>query len=252
MSARLVSSVLPVSLARIGARLGVLKRTWAADGVRYTERSGGSLRRALAQGGPGVKEYDARFTDADPGARRTMKIRCTRSRVYHDLIHDPRVDAYAPACEIIRPGERVLEIGCGTGAGSAMLHHAVGPSGGVVSIDRDGESIRFARMRYPCGHGAFELGWIESLAGEPDGSFDAVIGVDPLAGASDDPQRARDSLELARVVRRGGWVLLVALRAGAPDAPRERLLACGLEEDPSRSAAIGRVGAALLLKPDRP
>ena len=45
----------------------------------------------------------------------------------------------------VQPGERVLEIGAGTGYNAALLAHLVGPSGRVVSIDIDADLARTAR-----------------------------------------------------------------------------------------------------------
>lgn len=45
------------------------------------------------------------------------------------------------------PGQRVLEIGAGTGYNAALLRHLVGPAGRVVSIDVDPEICAEARAR---------------------------------------------------------------------------------------------------------
>src|SRR5579863_86150 len=47
----------------------------------------------------------------------------------------------------IRPGMRVLDIGCGAGDVSVLLADAVGPSGFVVAIDRDARAIGATRSR---------------------------------------------------------------------------------------------------------
>ena len=177
-------------------------------GVRYHERSTISLRRALAETGPGVKEYRVRFRAG--AGRESMKIRLTRSRIYGDLLTDPRTRVYTRLLGEFRPGSRVLELGCGTGSGSVMLSGAVGPSGGVVAINRDGESIRFARQRYDLANTGFELGWIETLAGEIDGAFDVVCAVDPLRSASDDPARSFAIAELWRVLAPGGVLVVMS------------------------------------------
>lgn len=52
------------------------------------------------------------------------------------------LDAVAP-----RPGERILEVGCGGGALLPMLGAAVGPSGRVVGIDLSADQITAARRR---------------------------------------------------------------------------------------------------------
>lgn len=215
-------------MSRLLASVGILKRTRVVDGVRYRERSGESLRRVMTPGSNGVKEYDVRFPLADTARRRSMKIRCTPQRVYHDLWADPRVGIYERVIDRVVPGMRVLELGCGTGAGSALIAHAVGPSGGVISIDRDGESVRFARQRYLSDHAGFELGWTESLSAETDNAFDAVFAVRPLAAIRGAHERRKECAELARVLRELGTLVLVC----DPDAERadtlEHLEALGL------------------------
>lgn len=47
----------------------------------------------------------------------------------------------------IQPGQRVLEIGAGTGYNGALIRHLVGPGGRVVSIDVDPEICAEARAR---------------------------------------------------------------------------------------------------------
>ncbi len=202
----------------LGARAVVV-----VDGVQYRERSTVSLRRALSASGPGVKEYRVRFPSNTQ--REPMKIRATRKRIFDDLCPDPRVVMYRQIEALIRPGSRVLELGCGTGGGTRLLSEAVGPSGGVVAMNRDGESIRFARQRYGFGNIGFEVGWIETLKGELDGAFDVVCVVDPMRAAEDDPARSWVMGELWRVLGPAG--ILVVL--------------CSSEE--SARASIGRVEA---------
>lgn len=47
----------------------------------------------------------------------------------------------------VRPGQRVLEIGAGTGYNAALLRHLVGPGGRVVSVDVDPVICAEARTR---------------------------------------------------------------------------------------------------------
>jgi SAM-dependent methyltransferase len=61
--------------------------------------------------------------------------------------------ALAPAAEAaitlagVRPGERVLDIGCGSGATSIALARLVGPTGQVTGLDVSGPMIELARKR---------------------------------------------------------------------------------------------------------
>src|ERR1700750_873998 len=45
----------------------------------------------------------------------------------------------------LAPGQRVLEIGAGTGYNAALMRHLVGPSGTVVSVDIDADLVGQAR-----------------------------------------------------------------------------------------------------------
>jgi len=188
-----------------------LHRRIVVDGVRYTERSAETLRRALTRRGSGRKDYDVVF----PGGE-SMRIRVTPEREYADLVGAKLRPVYALVEPLIRPGMRVLDAAAGTGYGAAWLAERIGPSGALVALDRDRESVRYAAARYRASNAAFECGWLDALAGETDGSFDGVLCCDAIR-AGDDPEKALR--ELWRLVGPGGWLLLAAPAAGN-DTPR--------------------------------
>ncbi len=223
-------------LRRAWRAMGFSRRRIVVGGVVYRELSGVSLRRALSETGPGVKEYAVRFPipvgeleGAQHAHREGMQIRFTHRRRYADLGHDPRVQFVRALRGVVRPGDRVLDLGCGTGAGSAELAHWVGPSGGVIAINRDGESIRYARQRYRANHLAYELGWLDTLSGELDGAFRAAVVFDLFRDAPDDPSRSRAITEIWRVIADGGSVVLVSTDETDCDAYERRLAGLGAE-----------------------
>jgi len=77
----------------------------------------------------------------------------------------------------VREGDRVLEIGTGSGYNAALLAELTGPRGRVVTIDLDAELAADARARFAA-HGYEHVHVIcgDGALGEPDASpYDAVI-----------------------------------------------------------------------------
>jgi len=69
------------------------------------------------------------------------------------------------------PGDRILDLGCGTGHLTAEIAAAVGDEGDVVGVDQSAEMITEAREQYP--GLAFERADVTEY--DPGESFDAVF-----------------------------------------------------------------------------
>lgn len=199
-----------LALEGLARRLLGLRRRFVVEGVRYRERSPTPLERALSPRGRGWKEYEVRFP-----AGRGMTIRVTPERRYADLMDLPELRAIALAEASVRPGSRVLVLGCGTGAIPARFAGWVGPHGAIVAIDHDNESVRYARRRYPMRNASFERGGVELLSGEIDGAFDLVVIIESWLATRDDPGLAMN--EAWRVVGPAGRLILTG------DNPEDRL-----------------------------
>jgi ubiquinone/menaquinone biosynthesis C-methylase UbiE len=127
----------------------------------------------------------------------------------------------------IQPGERVLEVGCGTGDVALAAAALAGPTGAVAGIDPSPEMIAVARakaIRAACAVD-FQIGLIEALA-FPDATFDVVLSSLMMHHLPDDLKR-QGLVEIARVLKPGGRLLIV-------DAKRP-------------SSRLGRLVAALML-----
>ena len=96
-----------------------------------------------------------------------------------------------------RPGERVLEIGCGAGALLPAIGSAVGSSGGVVGIDVSEDQIAAARRKC-ADQPNIEISVLDVCDLPYDaGGFDAFVAVQVIEYL-DDPQQAL--IELRRVI----------------------------------------------------
>jgi len=90
--------------------------------------------------------------------------------------------ALAPATRMIiteagiRPGMRVLDLGCGAGDVAFVAADLVGPDGFVVGVDRSPEALARARLRAGR-RGLAQVQFVEGDLGEPapGGPFDAIV-----------------------------------------------------------------------------
>lgn len=76
-----------------------------------------------------------------------------------------------------RPGQRVLEIGAGTGYNAALLAHLVGPTGHVVALDIDEDLVAAAQEHlHAAGYDQVEVLTADGALGYPaGGTFDRII-----------------------------------------------------------------------------
>jgi protein-L-isoaspartate(D-aspartate) O-methyltransferase len=130
----------------------------------------------------------------------------------------------------IQPGQRVLEIGVGSGYNAALLAHLVGPAGTVVSVDIDPEVAQtaeallagagYSRVRVVCADGADGY--------PPAAPYDriiATVGVWDLAPAWL-AQLAPGGRLVVPLDLRGAQVSVALERAGGPWASRS-VVGCG-------------------------
>jgi ubiquinone/menaquinone biosynthesis C-methylase UbiE len=107
-----------------------------------------------------------------------------------------------------RPGQRVLDVGCGPGYWARLLGRAVGPDGQVVGIDPSREMIAYAsRKAGPGGNCHFQVGTAEALDFPPD-HFDVVVNSLMMHHLPAD-LRVPALREMRRVLRPGGTLLVV-------------------------------------------
>lgn len=122
----------------------------------------------------------------------------------------------------IKPGERVLDVGCGTGDVTLAAARRTGPTGAVYGIDASTEMIENARRKASrLGRKVkFQTEAVEALS-FADGSFDVVLSslmMHHLPG--DLKQRALK--EIRRVLRPGGRLVIIDIQAPSkPPRPWE-------------------------------
>jgi SAM-dependent methyltransferase len=100
----------------------------------------------------------------------------------------------------IQPGDRVLDVACGTGVLAREAAARTGPAGHVAGVDPNAGMLEVARRLAPAVE--WQHGFAESLP-LPDASFDAVISQFGLMFFADRRQAIR---EMLRVLAPGGRV----------------------------------------------
>jgi ubiquinone/menaquinone biosynthesis C-methylase UbiE len=109
----------------------------------------------------------------------------------------------------LRPGDVVLDVGCGTGTLAIVAKRHVGPSGSVHGVDASPEMIDRAtkKARRAGVDVTFRTGVVEALP-YPDAHFDVVLSTLMMHHL---PRKARQECahEIRRVAKPGGRVLVV-------------------------------------------
>lgn len=169
-----------------------------------------------------------------PGAPRMM---LAMGRTLHDhhrhgavagVMHNPRAlevtaaigflgarrEVYTRLAGLLRPrpGERFLDVGCGTGYLMRILSPVAGPKGQVVGVDPSPEMIAHARRRAQA-NCEFEVAEAHKLP-FPDASFDGVVS---SLAVHHVPEESRQTAlrEMFRVLKPGGRVVIAELRPPA-------------------------------------
>jgi SAM-dependent methyltransferase len=126
----------------------------------------------------------------------------------------------------LRPGETVVDLGCGGGLDVLLAAQKVGPSGKAIGIDMTPEMIERAR-RNAAGQGlanvAFHLATIDRLP-LPDASVDCVISNCVINLA---PDKGAVFREVYRILKPGGRLAVsdIALKRPLPDALARDIMA---------------------------
>jgi protein-L-isoaspartate(D-aspartate) O-methyltransferase len=170
-----------------------------------------------------------------------------RERIYHDdaittqtgpggmttsSSSQPSIMAMMLAQLDPQPGDRVLEIGAGTGYNAALLAHLVGPGGQVTTIDIDPAITRAAQANLDrAGIGANQVqvrtgdGWLGAADRAPFDRIQATVGVWDLAPAWADQLAPAGTLVAPLWLRAGVHVTAAFTRPASDERLHSRRVA---------------------------
>ena len=163
----------------------------------------------------------------------TLQTQIDSANVYEALFVPALFGQWAPKvadAAQIQPGQRALDVACGTGILARELTSRTGPSGRVAGIDPSSGMVAVAKHLAPA------VEWREGVAESlpfPDQSFDAVVSQFGLMFFTDRRQALR---EMLRVLAPGGH-LAVAVWDSLDNIPAFARLVALLEQTAGRRAA---------------
>ncbi len=120
----------------------------------------------------------------------------------------------------LRPGQRVLDVACGTGVVARQAAPILGPAGAILGVDLNARMLDVAREHTPTGGAPAE--WRQGDAASlpcPDADFDVVL---CQQGLQFFPDKAGALREMHRVLKPGGLVAVCVW--------------CGIEHSPCHLA----------------
>ncbi|MGH9415977.1 MAG: class I SAM-dependent methyltransferase [Terriglobales bacterium] len=129
--------------------------------------------------------------------------------------HHRAITAHALERMQLRPGDRALDLGCGSGWATRLLADRVGPTGTAVGVDVSDAMIAEAQAPAPPPHVRFLCAPAEHVP-MPDASFTHVLSVENFYYY---PDQLTVLHELRRLLAPGGRIfLLMCLFTGNPNA----------------------------------
>lgn len=181
---------------------------------------------------PGLVLHNAAFYDFT-----VWLFTMGRESTFRDLILD---------CADMRLGERVLDIGCGTGSLAIAAKDEVGPDGTVTGLDASPEMLARARKKAAkAGQKVtFRQGVVQKLP-FADSSFDLVLTSVMLHHLSR-PARQLCANEMRRVVRPGGRVLAVDFAKPSGHSPMAHIHRHGYVELDEIRAILRKAGLSVV------
>lgn len=137
----------------------------------------------------------------------------------------------------LKPGERVLDIGCGTGRLGDYVADLVAPNGEVIGVDPLPLRIEIAAKKNPLFKAS--VGSAEDLSQFPDASFDAVYLNSVFHWVADKPTALR---EVLRVLKPGGRFAVNSADADRAHQSASLVRDAVLEEGLNQAAAASGFG----------
>jgi demethylmenaquinone methyltransferase/2-methoxy-6-polyprenyl-1,4-benzoquinol methylase/phosphoethanolamine N-methyltransferase len=122
-----------------------------------------------------------------------------------------------------KPGDRVLDVGCGTGDLAMAAKALAGPTGEVFGTDASPKMIEVARRKAAKAgvDVTFQVDLIENIT-FPDNHIDVVLSSFMMHHLPDDLKRA-GLVEIYRVLKPGGRILIVDMQSSPGGSLSQRL-----------------------------